>query len=61
LSTESWKAPWAAKPASGISIFGGEPDQLPRSKLVHEVSSIEPGVVFIDENGGGPGVRLRKL
>jgi transcriptional regulator with XRE-family HTH domain len=40
-----------------VGRYAGDPATL---ALILEVLSRE-GVVFIDENGGGPGVRLRKL
>jgi DNA-binding XRE family transcriptional regulator len=39
-----------------VGRYAGDPTTL---NLIKEVL-IREGVVFIDENGGGPGVRLRK-
>jgi DNA-binding XRE family transcriptional regulator len=39
-----------------VGRYAGDPATL---NLIKEVL-IREGVVFIDENGGGPGVRLRK-
>jgi len=39
-----------------VGRYAGDPATL---KLIKEIL-IREGVVFIDENGGGPGVRLRK-
>ena len=39
-----------------VGRYAGDPATL---NLIREVL-IREGVVFIDENGGGPGVRLRK-
>jgi transcriptional regulator with XRE-family HTH domain len=39
-----------------VGRYAGDPGTL---NLIKEVL-IREGVVFIDENGGGPGVRLRK-
>ena len=39
-----------------VGRYAGDPSTL---NLIKEVL-IREGVVFIDENGGGPGVRLRK-
>ena len=39
-----------------VGRYAGDPATL---NLIKEVLNRE-GVVFIDENGGGPGVRLRK-
>jgi DNA-binding XRE family transcriptional regulator len=39
-----------------VGRYAGDPETLSNIKSVLEAA----GVVFIDENGGGPGVRLRK-
>jgi DNA-binding XRE family transcriptional regulator len=39
-----------------VGRYAGDPATL---NLIREIL-IREGVVFIDENGGGPGVRLRK-
>jgi transcriptional regulator with XRE-family HTH domain len=39
-----------------VGRYGGDPDTLQKI----EKALVAAGVVFIDENGGGPGVRLRK-
>jgi transcriptional regulator with XRE-family HTH domain len=39
-----------------VGRYAGDPDTL---HLIREVL-VREGVEFIDENGGGPGVRLRK-
>jgi DNA-binding XRE family transcriptional regulator len=39
-----------------VGRYAGDPETLSNIRSVLEAA----GVVFIDENGGGPGVRLRK-
>jgi transcriptional regulator with XRE-family HTH domain len=39
-----------------VGRFGGDPDTLASIEKVLSAAGVE----FIDENGGGPGVRLRK-
>jgi DNA-binding XRE family transcriptional regulator len=40
-----------------VGRYAGDPETLSNIKGVLEAA----GIQFIDENGGGPGVRLRKL
>jgi DNA-binding XRE family transcriptional regulator len=39
-----------------VGRYGGDPNTLQKI----EKALVAAGVVFIDENGGGPGVRLRR-
>jgi DNA-binding XRE family transcriptional regulator len=39
-----------------VGRYAGDPETISKIRKVLEVAGIE----FIDENGGGPGVRLRK-
>jgi transcriptional regulator with XRE-family HTH domain len=39
-----------------VGRYGGDPETLSNIRSVLEAAGVE----FIDENGGGPGVRLRK-
>ena len=39
-----------------VGRYAGDPETLSKIKRVLEAAGVE----FIDENGGGPGVRLRK-
>ena len=62
---------WSARrlaEISGVSLptiqrmeaANGVPSGLSRNLEAVERAFVNAGIIFIDENGGGPGVRLRK-
>ncbi len=43
-----------------MEAANGVPSGLSRNLEAVERAFVNAGIIFIDENGGGPGVRLRK-